>query len=756
MIENNFTKYPLFKGISLALALKQEMGVRRGRFLVALATTCWVLSAWGGDLEGIISDVKTGETLPGVHVSIAGTKKGAASDEHGHYFMSDVPAGEQIVNIRVIGYETTSRKIQMARNGIIGLDIALEQSPWELDEIVVTATRRKHILKDVPVTTELITKDDMIATGALTVDQALDSHIGITVDNDLSGKGAAIRGIDPSRILILVDGHRVIGRVRGSIDLGQISVSDVDRIEIVKGSGSTLYGSDAMGGVINIITRKAESSRKLESSIEYGSFNTFDPELQLETKSPKFGVILSGKHEKTNGFDLDKSTPHTNGLEAIRRYNLNTKLSYSPRPSFYNDLSLGYMHERKIWVESEWHEGLRQTFVYNDYEWNDRYDVATSHRYVAGPNTDFEASAHGSFYNHDWEKYTSTGARDDSSITEDYILEGSLQANHVFAPAAILTTGGEYSSAMLKSTQIINGEKTVGSGDIYAQLELIPMSSLTFLPGIRWERHKTYGNHLNPSLNLKWSPNDRLAFRVTAGRGFRAPSIKELYFIFDHSAAGYIVYGGGEQLNPEKSNNYSLTSELNYGRRGLHRLTVFRNDLTNLIDFSLVEFTPTYWRGVYRYQNIVKARTQGLEWESKIKVCTGWDLSFSYAYLRAKNLTDKVDLINRPQHTAKFSSIFFIPKWNAGLTFWGTYTDRKLWTSQGDTPERVSNIYAPKRIVLNLNLYRRFLKDFEAYFRLENLTNDINATFGYWPPRSFTVGFRVNFSNGSRDPGSEQ
>ncbi|OGC95982.1 MAG: hypothetical protein A2W25_09570 [candidate division Zixibacteria bacterium RBG_16_53_22] len=717
----------------------------------------WILilaffsNSYAAELTGTVTDSKTGMPLPGANVFIEKTKLGAASGPDGGFSIDNVPPGEYEIKVHLMGYEQISRNMIVVEDSTIRIDVALAQSPWELDEVVVTATRRKHILKDVPVTTELITRDDMTATGALTVDQALRSHVGVTIQDDLSGKGAILRGIDPSRVLILIDGHRVIGRVRGSIDLGQLSLSDVDRIEIVKGSGSTLYGSEAMGGVINIITRKPSQSRRLSPSVEYGSFNTFDPEFQLETRHGKLGLILSGKHERTDGFDLYKDTPHTNGEEAIKRYNLDSRLGANLGESFYNELSLGYMHEKKIWVESEWHEGLRQTLVYDDYEWNNRYDVGTLHRYMANPRTELEASFHASYYDHDWSKYTRAGYQNDSSVTDDHIIESSFQVNHSFAPGLILTAGADISNEGLKSTQIVGGKKNLNYGDLYAQVEWSPFAGLTFLPGLRWERHQTYGNHINPGIYTKWSPGDNLAFRAAASQGFRAPSIKELYFIFDHSAAGYIVYGGGDQLDPEKSYNYSLTAELNYGRRGLHRLTFFRNDLSNLIEFDLVEFTPTYWRGVYRYLNIVKARTQGLEWESKIRVLANWDLSFSYTYLRAHNLTEDIDLINRPQHTAKISSLISLPRWDAGLTVWGTYDDRKLWTSQGDTPDRFSNTYAPRWIVWNLNLHKRLLKSFEGYFRIENITNEINATYGYWPPRSFTVGLRLNLSRESHD-----
>ena len=707
------------------------------------------MAALAADLEGEIRDVRTGALLPGVHVSISGTKIGASSDSHGRYRLKNLVPGEYEIVFQVIGYKRIKRKLIIGKSGITALNISLEQQPWELDEVVVTATRSKHILKDVPVTTELITREEMRETGALTVAQALESHIGVIVNDDLSGKGITLRGIDPSRVLILIDGHRVVGRVRGSIDLGQISLSDVEQIEIVKGSGSTLYGSDALGGVVNIITKKANNRRRLDSSIEFGSFKTFDPEFQFEGRQNQFGLLLSGKYEKTDGFDLLEDTPHTNGLERIKRFNLNGKLSFDPQGSLHNELSLAYMHEQKIWIESEWFEPLQRTFAYDDYEWNDRYDASLSSKYMFSKKTEAEASLHASLYDHKWEKYTSSGIQDDQSITKDNIIEISAQLNHSFSDAAIMTTGGDFAVARLESDMIAGVKRDVSFGDSYLQLEWIPTRSLTFLPGIRWERHKTYGDHINPSMNIKWSPIDRFALRGSAGRGFRAPSIKEIYFIFDHSAAGYIVYGGGELLDPETSNNYSLTAEFNYDRRGIHRLTLFRNDLENLIEFDLIEFNPTYWRGVYRYKNIIEARTEGIEWESEVKILMDWDFSFSYTYMTARNSTEDVKLINRPEHVFKVRSVFNVPRLDALLTLWGTYHDHKLWTSQGDTPDRTSDEYAPKRMIINLTLNKAIYKSLDGYFRIENITNDINATYGYWPPRSYSVGVRFNIFGGA-------
>src|SRR4030067_487307 len=132
----------------------------------------WILilaffsNSYAAELTGTVTDSKTGMPLPGAHVFIEKTKLGAASGPDGGFSIDNVPPGEYEIKVHLMGYEQISRNMIVVEDSTIRIDVALAQSPWELDEVVVTATRRKHILKDVPVTTELITRDDMTRTGA--------------------------------------------------------------------------------------------------------------------------------------------------------------------------------------------------------------------------------------------------------------------------------------------------------------------------------------------------------------------------------------------------------------------------------------------------------------------------------------------------------------------------------------------------------------------------------------------------------------
>ena len=707
-------------------------------------------------LEGEVIDAVTREPLPGVSICVLGTKIGGTTDTTGRFALNQaLPLANRIkVRFHLIGYEdkviTFNRENELDR-----FTISLIPASWKMENIVVTATRRGYILKDVPITTELITANEFLQTGALTVDEALSAHIGVDIEDDLSGKGISLRGIDPSRVLVMVDGNRAIGRVRGSIDLGQIPLGNVEQIEIVKGTGSTLYGSDAIGGVVNIITAYPAQVSNLDIYAAYGSFNSYD--LQAGLSSPRLGKAshLTAKFEHTDGFDLDKATPHTNGLENIDRFNVNNKSIFALVKGLDLTASAGFMVERKYWLESETVQiGSERDTTYNfdDFEDNYRYDGAAKLKWQIGSEADLQAGLYGSYYDHAWEKYSQLDVLADTSKTIDDIYSFDFQYNRRFANWSILTFGGDVTSQGLKSGQLASGANRIHYEDLYAQFEFRSVANFALLPGLRWEYHQTYGSHFNPGLNAMWDACSYFNLRGSVSRGFRAPSLKELYFEFDHIAAGYKVIGGGEDLNPETSWNYSITAELNYHRRAMHRFTYFRNDLYDLIEFSDGDFSdPRYWRGVYYYDNIVKARTSGIEWETEIQALRNFDLSFSYTYLLAENLTEGIDLINRPQHTFKFDAGYKIAPLDTRLNFWGLWHDHKLWVSQGDTPERESNDYAPSRWNLNASLTRRLIGNLDLFLRIENLTNETNVKYGYWPGRSYKISLSYNLTGSKQD-----
>lgn len=178
---------------------------------------------------------------------------------------------------------------------------------------VVTATRSEEPLADTPVATEVITRDEIAASGAENVAEVLDERPGVEIVRSFAGANIYLQGLDPEYMLVLVDGQRVIGRVNGAVDLARIPVDDIERIEIVRGASSALYGSDAIGGVINIITRRAGEPLEADVSLAYGSFNATDLRTHAGMQRGRWNASLTAGWHRSDAFDIDPFEPSTNG-----------------------------------------------------------------------------------------------------------------------------------------------------------------------------------------------------------------------------------------------------------------------------------------------------------------------------------------------------------------------------------------------------------------------------------------------------------
>lgn len=750
--------------------------------LITLSTTLTLLAVSAlatSRLTGRVLDAETGGPVHAATIRLLETGQSVASDRRGVFELRNVADGRYRIVITHIAYDHSDTIHVTAVDGAIEpLLIRLNPKPWVLNEVVVTGTRSPYLLKDVPVQTEVITRRDFARTGATTVDQALSSAIGVQISEDLSGQGAQIRGIDGERVLVLIDGQRAVGRVRGSIDLSQFSLANVKKIEVVKGTGSTLYGSDAMGGVINIITENpAYNTLQGRFYADFGTHTSYQPSAEFEYGGDKTALTLGGRLYSTDGFDLDKSTRHTNGLEATDRINIDSRFRANLGRRWTFTGTGGIMWEQKDWVEEEARalnaHGDTLFKAFDDDETNIRYSGSVGLEYLAGDILSLNLYAYGTYYDHAWDKFDSAGYWIDTSETEDMFGELSLNGVYRIGARHTATFGASGAYQDLTSTELIDEAKADRSIAAYLQYELSPSRSLHILPGIRYEHHNSFGSHLNPSFNIMYEPLPHVRLRGLVGYGFRAPSIKEQYFVFDHSAAGYVVYGGlvpfGDQgttneIKEEISINSSISAEFSYGTIGLHRLTYYYNHLEDLIDFQLMDFADGYWRGRYVYGNINAAVTQGIEWESRVRISKAIDFSFSYTYLHNVILdTDSImvgpggdttrtetgnKLVNRPDHTLKVYLTAIHERSGFGVTVWGDHHSRKLFVPRSNTGgnEGAFDNYAPSRTTLNLNVFKRFGRGIEVFARAENLLDDTNVKYGYWPGLSLFAGVKYDLT----------
>ncbi|MFH1686726.1 MAG: TonB-dependent receptor [bacterium] len=732
----------------------------------AVIAATWAVAALltsgvaGANLVGRTRDIATGRPVRDVNIRLLESGRVITSDRHGEYRFDKLMPGLYHLLATHIAYDG-SDTLAVRIPDQFSLDINLKPTPWVLNDVVVTGTRSPHLLKEVPIQTEVITRRDFERSGAKSVDEALSSAIGIQINEDMSGRGATIRGIEGDRVLVLVDGERSVGRVRGSIDLGQYSLTNVDKIEVIKGTGSTLYGSDAIGGVVNIITRRPSHNQTQYGLYgDFGSHIGYNPSAVLNYGNTDFGLTMDAKLYATDGFDLEPETPHTNGQEKTKRFNFNTKLRKNLSSKWNLLTSVRYMRERKDWFEYEEIDDFNK-YLYNDIETNRRYDGSVAFDYLSGDRYSMKTRFFVSYYDHDFDKFNGPWWVD-TSHTEDLYYEASYTSNYTIGDGHVVTYGLDHSYQDLRSDQVIDGSQADRTWSGYLQYEHTPLRGLNILPGLRYEHHSAYGGHVNPSINIMYDIHPQVKLRGFVGRGFRAPSIKQQYFVFDHTAAGYVIYGGRVPLPPgldfgngnyddltqETSITSSISAELSYGTIGLHRITYFYNHLEDLIEFTLIGFTPEYDRGVYIYQNVDRAVTQGIEWESRFRLSAAVDFSLSYDYLYTRDLVAGRDLVNKPAHSFKFNVSGVHAATGLGATFWGDYHSHKLWNSISNSggnegePE-----YAPSRARLNLNLFKRWGQGLELFVRLNNILGKTRYEYGYWPGFEIFAGFKYDWQS---------
>lgn len=718
-------------------------------------------AAVGGVVEGSVRAQATGDPLAGAHVTVQGTHIGAATGIDGHYRLKDVPAGEHILTVSYLGYTAASVRITVAAADVVERDFELSPQAVELDRVVYTATRTMQLLKDVPVSTELVSKREMEENGAITAADALETEIGVQVREDFSGRGVMLQGVDPERVLVLVDGNRVIGRINGSIDLSQLSTQGIRQIEVVKGALSTLYGSEAIGGVVNIITEDPYQPLRVTAEVTGGGYlpspdpdyhsavpaSVFNPSLEVQSRRGRIGFQGGVRYDRNGLMDTDPATAHTDGVEAADKWSAHGKLTYDFGDVARAIITGRYHTESKHWVEDS---GLTSVQVaYDDEEVNRRADLSAELRCTPEWAEMYSLKLYRSENEHEWSKYTQGAYRHRKDVSEarETYTEFSGQLTRRFGAAHRITAGGDIYLWDIHSRNELGDVSDEFTGSLtawdgYLQDEWYLRPAFTLVPGVRYERHEVYGDHLSPKLSAMWSMTDDIKLRGSVGRGYRAPSSKELYFTFNHASAGYIVLGN-ENLEPETSMSYSVSLEHTYEDRSTSRVTLFHNDLRNLIDFDSLTVSEDYYLGIYRYENIVSAYTQGVELERSMRFGREWELALAYSYMRTYNRDTGEELLRRPNHSARVNVSWHHGPWNARIS--GRYTSSMLHQSIYTTDDQVSDVRTNPYTLWDVSVGRDLGGGVHARLSADNLFDTTHPTFGPYRGRVVKMTWRYTY-----------
>ena len=607
-------------------------------------------------------------------------------------------------------------------------------------DVVVTATRTEQEIKETPSAVEVITREDLDKIGAHNLADALRMATSINVSSPaMAGSNVTVRGMSTRHTLIMVNGRRLVSEgsysTANSYELERINMENVERIEIVRGPVSSLYGSDALGGVINIITRKPDKeqftfSLSPQRYTDKTSIGIDNYSMRYDTgKGNKWSWIVSADRTENDAYENDdKTTKNQFG----RRENLNMEGTYDLAKDQYLDVAINLLREDLNGRSTETTGALR----------NDKYEN-TRDQYSLG--------LRGKTQNGDYQIRTYYGEHDktnkgfiisngnladfDVSNRKTWTLEGSVSTQ--LSDRHLLTTGGEYRTEKYRGTRIGSGDKvfdiTYGNltkqaseadidySALYVQDEWLVSDRLLIIPSIRYDDSNRFSGNTSPKLGMTYKMNDNYRLKFNAGKGFKAPTLDDMYMEMTKIMGGMIVHvTGNPDLKPEKSTSYELGIE---GEKGstFGKLTYFVNDVTNLISTeSKMTVIPVPGQSPIRrfdstYLNEDKADIDGIEFEIGRHLSDKFMLKMNYTYLDATGTTGQ-RLEGRAKHQGTVQLHYDNVHENGiSAVLWNEWKKDYLYSSSSN----ISKTYA----LWNVSVNKKWNENFSSYIGVNNIFN---------------------------------
>ncbi len=669
--------------------------------------------AQNGVLRGRVTDTD-GNPLIGANVAIRGTVLGAATDADGRYVIRRLPSGTYNVQCSMIGYGPESAVLRITADTERVQDFRLAESVIETGEVIVTAGKHAQSLEEIPVSVATFDARDIEARGIISLDNALRKVSGVNITEDqvnIRGSSGYSRALG-SRVLLLVDGAPVLAGDAGEIKFDVVPMFAVDRIEVVKGAGSALYGSSALGGVINVLTRQP---RERVSRVRLYSGFWDEPEWESWNwwgEHPRFMNGVDLQHGDVHG---DFSYLLTGGVrndQAYRqnddyvRWNMSGRAWYRFDPERNLVLSLNHSeNDRGNWVYwRDLEHALQPPLTADLTEHIRSVKTQASAQYRQTHSATFASMLRVNLYRTAFETTSDTSdfrfRPTDQTQSTAWLLGAEWQGSMTLSDRNFLTFGVDASWATVDS-------RTFGTRDgitfaVYGQDELTLGEDWHLSIGARYDLTAIdsldIDAQLNPRVGLTYTPWQDGIARASYGWGFRSPSIAERY---TSASAGGILTKPNPDLKAERSTSYEVGFTQNLPFGSSVDAAVFWNDYDNLVE-PLID--PADGRIAFR--NITRARIIGYEigLESR-PFSERLLLSASYTYLYPRDISASTVLKYRPRHLLYLSGDVRLGPVTVGADF--RYLsrmeniDRELTLVIPDSEKRVAAYVTDLRLSLS-------------------------------------------------------
>ena len=595
-----------------------------------------------------------------------------------------------------------------------------------LQEVVVTGTGTQHLLKDAPVQTEVISRRQLQQYAGRSIQDILSGLTASFAFNESDmGSQMQMNGLGNSYILILVDGKRLHGDNGGDNDLSLIDPHNIEKIEIVKGASSALYGSDAIAGVINIITKKhREQGLLFENTSRVGSYGDIRQHDGLALNFGKLSSYTNFQWQHSDGWQNTSEEARSQTEYHItdsrnKTVNRHTNWQISERLTYQLTRQLelyadGYIYWKRIYRPCGHHPGVDVKTYDLQYD-NAAASVGGKWKINSKDVITLDA---------DWKRHAYYYAFTDTTLTDGYINgvftnyfpwfpgQRELQSDQRLLNVSMkgvfslpydqqLSAGVEYRHDWLKAPmRVLGGKTTDNTGAIYVQDELSLLDPLYLTAGLRLTRNEGFGTRLTPKVSAMLKVGD-LRLRATWSQGFKTPTPKELHYQYVKNMNGVYLYLGNNNLKAQTSNYFGVSAEYTIGHLTLTLSPYYNkvNDMITLVTIPtseapgdlIIQYDP---KRVRQYQNMENAKTRGVDFTVRYQT-KHFTLGGSYSYLDTEanqydeenEVMQNVTIDGMAHHKANWYATWnhdVCRNYQLGIGLYGRMSSKRYYQIDGD------------------------------------------------------------------------
>lgn len=721
-----------------------------------------------------IREAGTQQPLLGAHITIAPHKEHqdtliAITDKDGKAFITlEKEHASYFYKVNMMGYMPVSGTLLATEKEV---NVVLKEDVMHLNGVVVTGSRTERPIKLSPITTQVLGGKALVDAGYSDLQHALQQETpGMNIQKVGFGNEISMQGLDARHVLFLQDGERMTGDMAGNLDYERFNLHAIDRIEIVKGASSTLYGSRASGAVINLISKKTQKPLDIQAGVRFAQMN----QRNYKQPNPKdFLYMFEKNSDRPNlqswvsaGIKQGKFTSQTDvwysSSDAFYMYQSDKdKKVYTQEanPFLPHDITLTSIAPRSpMGIEGTEHLSVAQKLYYepskslslqaygsmffmNSYDLIQDMTFSQSRDFMAGIKLKYDVkdwftvnlSLHGDFYDR-FKRHERIDER--KNVYKSKIFEPRLTLTSSYFTGHNIIFGVEHTTDELTSDRFVNRRMTTRSlheTEYFLQDEWTVNSHWMLSSGVRTNFSKAFGFMWMPKIAIKYAPDNHWALRANYSMGYRAPSIKELFFNWDH--LGMFQIKGSENLQSEKNNYFSLGAE--YSK---DRFFVNVNAYANIFNKKIEGVWRIYdMQYNFEYINLKSQRMLGVEAIMKWRFTDNFMLNATYSYVNVSK-QNGIQVNTTSPHAATASIDYTLNRPNYRLK--SIFSTSIMGEKKFDVQDRVwvkehnksydayFRCILPTYVLCNLSVVQTFYNKVKLTIGVDNIFNYVPHTLG--------------------------